>query len=263
MAPSDGGLPVWVVLSHPLMEAILSSCALVQRCLRVLAKNHSTVRPAMSKKDQRKSRKRGKQISKLFSGLTDLRVGFPDRFRVTMPYGTYQLLVPGAGSISTYTFRGNSVFDPDFAVGGTTADCYTQLSTLYNRYRVLSSRIHVHASNTGTVPVTNFIVAGIVNSPGNAVQQLQARHMAQGTCAPGGPVSWTHAATATTHKIFGVPKAQVLAEDDFAGLVGGNPNNVWYWHISTYNLGGVAGAVNLQVRIEYEVVWSMPLALAP
>lgn len=209
---------------------------------------------------QRKQKRQGAGIV----GLTKVVTGFPDRFRVTMVYGGYNIYAPAAGTFAAQSYRGNSVYDPDFTGAGSTAQTYTQCAALYNRYRVLSSKLVLDVYNQGTVPVLTVVGASISNSLPATDKTLGLRHQAQGTVCPGGPQEWKHTASVATHSIFGVPKQQVLSEDDFAGLIGANPNNVWYWHIKMLNLNGaVAGSVLATVRIEYEVVWSMPLDLAP
>lgn len=217
--------------------------------------------PGKSKQRRNKRQAKGKQPS--VSGLTTLNVGFPDRFRIKHAYGTYFIGAPAAGAQSWQSFRGNSVYDPDFSGAGTTAFSYTQASTIYNRYRVLSSRLVVEATNTGTTPLRFTVLAAIVNAPPAASFVPGQRHIAQGIVGTTGTVGWRHTAHARTSAIFGVPESQVLSEDDFAGVVGGNPNNVWYWHVVIFNPGAVAGACSVSIRVEYETVWSMPLALAP
>jgi hypothetical protein len=199
-----------------------------------------------------------------FRGLTTVREGFPDRFKTKQVFGYYQILAPAAGNRASYSFRGNSVYDPDFTGAGSTAFTYTQLSALYNRYRVISSKITIEAFNQGTVPLIIVLGASISNSLPSTDRTLGLRHMAQSTIVPGGPANWKHTAAAGTAAVFGVPLSQVMSEDDFAGLIGGNPNNVWYWHLQAQNLNGAtAGSVLITVRLEYEAIWSMPLDLAP
>lgn len=193
-------------------------------------------------------------------GLSNTLSGLSDSFVCDMPYGAVATLAPAASGYSYYSFRGNSVYDPDYTSIGYTAFHYSKLSLLYNRYRVLASTIEVTATNTGTVPLNVYYIATIANSPPDQLAIQGARHFASGVVAPGGPAVWKHTAGATTAKIFGVPERQVRDEDDFAGLVGGNPNNVWYWHVSAFNPGATAGAVSFSVRIVYKVLWSMPLA---
>jgi hypothetical protein len=209
----------------------------------------------------KKGRKRGKRQAPL-TGLTDAPGVLPDRLYMRHTYSVYQILAPAAGGSTSYSFRGNSVFDPDFTGAGSIANLYNTFGSLYNRYRVTGSKINVEFVNTGTVPLVFYLIPSIQNAPPSVTAVRGQRHIATGTAAPGGPISWVHTASATTAKIFGVPPVQVLSEDDFAGLTGANPNNVWYWHLLIFNPGGVAGAVNVQVRLEYDTYWSMPLFLA-
>jgi len=220
-----------------------------------------------AKRRSRRSRKSGelttfgrKVTNPSLYGLSSIPLGLGDTFLTDMPYGAALTLSPAAATYAYTSFRGNSVYDPDYTNIGYTAFHYSKLSTLYNRYRVLSSTIEVTAVNTGTVPVNVYLVATINNAPPDQLAILGARHYANGVTAPGGPVFWKHTAGASTAQIFGVPEAQVKSEDDYAGLVGGNPNNVWYWHCSAYNSAAAAGVVTFNVRIVYKVLWSMPLA---
>lgn len=213
----------------------------------------------------RKAKVQQSRNRKQISGLTSFQVGFPDRFKIRHAYGTYQVSgALAASGVYTYSFRGNSVYDPDFSGVGTTAFSYTQCSALYNRYRVIASKLTFELIDTGTTPLQVVLTASISNSPPGAWPQIVGgRHIAKGAVATGGPINWDHTASATTAKIFGVPNSQVMSEDDFAGLVGSNPNNVWYWHISVWNTGSVAGNFVYSVRIEYDTFWSMPLPLVP
>lgn len=197
------------------------------------------------------------------TGLSTVAVGFPDRFKIVQAYGTYFIGAPAAGAQSWNSFRGNSVFDPDFSGGGSTAFSFTQCAAIYNRYRVLGSRITLDVINSGSAPLRIALVATIANSPPTASYLPGQRHVAQGMIGTSGTVGWKHTAFARTASVFGVPESQVLSEDDFAGLSSGNPNNVWYWHVVMFNPSAVAGLCSVAVRIEYDVAWSMPLLLAP
>jgi hypothetical protein len=221
--------------------------------------------PNKMRKQKTRSKKRtNKTRTPGIVGLSTVRVGLPDRFKVTMIYGDLGTLAPGAGSSNEKHYRGNSVYDPDYTGVGTTAEAFSQLSALYYRYRVVASRCIVEFMNTGTVPVTVCLASSISNVLPTTYKVIGFRHCATKTICPGGPSNWRHSANVTTAAIFGVPKMQVLCEDDYAGLNTGNPNNVWYWHLWSNNFtGGVAGAITYTLRIEYDVVWSMPLDLSP
>ena len=56
------------------------------------------------------------------------------------------LLLPLRTTLALYSFRANSIFDPDSSGVGTTAACYSDLSAKYNNYIVHSSKIRWHVS---------------------------------------------------------------------------------------------------------------------
>ncbi len=213
---------------------------------------------------QAKSKKSRPPKGRGVVGLSSIRIGFPDRFHVVHPHGSQYQLAPAAGNRAWQVMRGNSVYDPDFTGAGTTALAFTQAAALYYRYRVLSSRITVDFFNNGNYPLTATLLASVSNTPPSATNAIGARHMKEAVIAPGGLVAWHYTAKARTAAVFGVPEAQVMSEDDFAGLNTGNPNNVWYWHLVVANQFGVAaGSAVVTVRVEYDTMWSMPLDLAP
>lgn len=210
----------------------------------------------------RKSGRGRRRNGSSMRGLTNTKGVLPDRSSITHTFSSYYVFAPAAGASTIYSFRGNSVWDPDFTGAGGVSTLFNTYASLYNRHRVLSSRISLQFTNLGTAPMTAYLMATILNSPPTALAIWSQRHIATGTCAPGGPICWKHTASAGTAAIFGVPKVQVLSEDDFAAIGGSVPNNVWYWHVLMFNPSAVAGSCSLQLRIEYPTVWSMSLALA-
>ncbi len=220
--------------------------------------------PNTMKKNNSKSRKqKGKKPGVI--GLTTTPCIFPSMFRGKMFYNTVLALAPAAGAVSANVFRWNSVYDPDYTGVGSTALGYTQTSALYGRYRVLASKMTVEFVNTSAAtPLTCFIVLNPVNTVGIDIAKILAQRFVwtRGIGTATGSASITHSIQAPVHRIYGVPARQVRDEDDFAGLVGGNPNNGVYAHVGAYADGGAAGALTIHVRIEYDVVWSLPLELA-
>ena len=69
---------------------------------------------------------------------------------------TDTVLLTSTGSIAfnTYTFRANSVHDPDWTGGGHQPTRYDQLQAIYARYEVLKSNIRVQFT-TGDVSTTS------------------------------------------------------------------------------------------------------------
>jgi hypothetical protein len=165
--------------------------------------------------------------------------------------------------MSYNSFRANSVFDPDLSGVGTTVAGYKQAAAVYGRYRVVSVKATIGFVNRGVDAAHVFVVATPVNTIGTDFNKAMAqRHIWQRPLAAvSGAALTKHTLSFPIHLIYGVPRAQVMAEDDFAGLISANPNNIVYLHIGAFNPGAAAGAVNFTVRLEYMTHWSLPLEL--
>jgi hypothetical protein len=182
-----------------------------------------------------------------------------------MFYNTVLALAPAAGGVAANVFRLNSVFDPDFTGVGSSVVAYTQLSALYGRYRVMAAKVFVEYVNvSATIPLTVFVALNPVTTVGvNIAAILAQRHVwTKGIGASVGSAATTHVCGGPVGALYGVPERQVRDEDDFAALVGGNPNNGVYAHIGAYADGAAAGNLTIHVRIEYDVVWSLPLEMS-
>lgn len=221
------------------------------------------------KKDSGKSMKtnrkhRQRKSAPLPKGLTTIAPGITDRFMARMSYGAFGTLTTAASNWNKYTWRGNSVFDPDVTGVGTTATLFAQLAGCYYRYRVISSKFVLDVANMNAAPLAVSLIASISSAPPALTEnQIAARHEFRRMIAGStGNATLHHEAEATTARIYGVQPAQVLGEDDYVGLNTGNPSNVWYWHLVADNkASAVAGALNFSVRIEYLVEWMSPLDL--
>lgn len=215
-----------------------------------------------NRKRQQKRRQNQLARSRAY-GLTTTKLLFPSMFKGVQSYEFVGAIAPGAGAVSANVFRFNSVYDPDFTGVGATASGYGQLSALYGRYRVLSAKFTAQFVNTGSAPLTCFMVVNPVNTVGvNIVSILQQRFVwSSSIAASTGSGTIKHTLGGRVATFYGVPERQVRDEDDFAAVTGANPNNGVFCHIGAYADGAAAGAFTLHVRAEYEVVWSLPLEL--
>lgn len=217
--------------------------------------------PKAKKPRQPKGSKKGTKGQ--IVGLTSVAGLFPPLFHGTMFYETQLIVQPVAATMSYNTFRANSVFDPDLTNAGTTVAGYTQAAAVYGRYRVLSIKGTVSFLNRGADGAHAFIVATPANTIGTNFNSAMAqRHVWQSPLAAvTGAGAIKHTFSFPIHKVYGVPRSQVRNEDDFAGLTSSHPNNIVYLHVGAFNPSSGAGAVNFTIRLEYEVVWSLPLAM--
>lgn len=205
-------------------------------------------KPKSKKGKQRKTYTRARPYEVSMS-----RMGVPDALRCTLTYADVFTINPGAQA-GVYTFRGNSLFDPDYTSTGHQPYYYDQLAQMYSRYRVYSSRIKVSAmNNVGTSPVQITLVpASEVVSLGLGSYPLEYPR-AKGAKMMGVSGYQTTVVThaATTREILGLKNKQVL-DEDFSALTGANPVSIWYWMVSAYNVQATNVNVGVQVKIEYE-----------
>jgi len=209
---------------------------------------------------QRKGRNRGGMV-----GVSKAPTAFPSMHTCTMRYNAVVALAPAAGSVATNVFRLNSVFDPDYTGVGATVAGYTSLAALYGKYRVLGFSMKIEYMNYGAAPLTCFVAVNPVTTVGVDITAiLRQRHVwYRGICSKDGSGTITHVVRGSVSSVYGVPRAQVRSEDDYASVTGSNPNNPVFAHVGVYADGAAAGTANAHVSIDFNVVWSLPLEVSP
>lgn len=217
---------------------------------------------ANSNKSAKRSAKRQPKRPQMF-GVTTRPLIFPSRMKGTMTYDESGNLGPAVGTTSVLVFRGNSVYDPDFTGTGTTCRGYSQMASLYGRYRVLGFRASITWNNLTTSPCQIFAVLSPTTTIGTDFYAMVAqRHIWRSAISQStGSGHAEHKLGSRVSAIYGVPESQVLTEDDFAAVTGANPNNGVYLHVGVYSDYGTA-SVNVNIRMEYDVVWSLPLEIS-
>jgi len=192
---------------------------------------------------------------------------FPSLFKGCVTYSdTFAINNLGSNGVASYVYRANSIYDPNFTATGTTSTGYTQLAQLYDRYRVLSATLEADfAVTAGTVGGDVFVVASNNNSLGTGLVSWAAQRYVWRR--PIGSINGNGTAKCRVsfpiHKVYGVPKTQVRNEDDFASVMGNNPNNVVYLHFG-YQCNTTAGTATVVVstRLVQNIVCSLPVTLA-
>ncbi len=215
-----------------------------------------------TKKNNRRNRMQ--RQGKLVRGFTPSANVFPLQMRGKVTYATVLAFAPAAGAISDQVFRLNSIYDPDYTGTGTTALGYTQYAALYQRYRVLGATVRVVWDNMNTNPITAFVCATPNTAISSSIAYIQAQRLSWvgGVGGVGGNSTREHVVSVPIHKAWGCPDKQVRSENDFAAGINANPTNVVYLHVGAYQNGATTGVYNLQVRIEYDVIFSMPYDLS-
>lgn len=170
----------------------------------------------------------------------------------------------GAGIGNSKTFRANSIFDPDFGVGGHQPMGHDQWEAFYHHYRVISSKISVQSvsSGTATIPVISWVELGAISAATLDVETAVER----GRCAwkqvsaeGYGPIEPLQ--NAYDAKAFFGKSAQ---NQDHKAAFGFNPAEDVYFHVGYQPMGttGTTGTQQVLVVIDYIVELTEPKQLA-
>jgi len=170
----------------------------------------------------------------------------------------YTFTTDNDGIYRTTTFRGNSLFDPDYTGAGHQPRGFDQWAQLYKRYTVTGSSIALEASTVDPArPFTCFIV------PYNEPQTFTGGDNAFSTykeikyCKA--VISRNTGSTRisnymSTQKIEGITKAKVTSEDGYSANTNANPPEQWYWTLGAQDISpGTARDIIMQITLVYYV----------
>lgn len=183
---------------------------------------------------------------------------------------TILLTSTGGVAFNTYTFRANSVYDPDWTGGGHQPTRFDQLAAIYARYEVLKSKIRVQFTTGDVTPTSTTSATGSwhvgVTCSGNATPAGTGTDpgytLAESARSDHGALCTQMVRTCTSEwdrSLNGVVKH----DDSLTSAVSGNPASEGYYIVWGFNEGNVVSTTVLaHVRIEYDVRFSRPLQVA-
>lgn len=182
---------------------------------------------------------------------------FAQRYITKMKWGASIITDAVTG---LYTLRLNSVFDPDLTSLGTHRPYgFDQLSTIYNRYRVIACGWRINQA-TG-VSGTPVVIASMPTNDGSLVfanfgamaENPRAKYVTQ---AIGGNAMILHSKSYIP-KLVGQTRTQYMSDDRYASDVLSNPVENAQLVVQTFNglNGAQFGGIGLQVVLEYTVEW--------
>jgi len=169
---------------------------------------------------------------------------------------TYEdLLTLSPGSPRTqYTFRGNSLFDPDYTSTGHQPRYFDTYAAIYERYRVTSSRVTLDLINGNATSGVIYTILPhtdvITTTSWQAVAELPQAKVSQIVpIASRYPMRLSH--RQTTSRVCGLQRREIL-DQDYSAAVGSNPINLWYWNIGIESVDGATNiGISFRVRLEY------------
>lgn len=176
----------------------------------------------------------------------------PARFITKMKYSEY---VDTTALTGQYTFNLNSVFDPNRTGFGHQPYGFDTLSTLYNRYRVVSCGWRIQMAGDAS---SAFILSAI---PGNEViapltlsearENPRAKYIQQNP----GSTALTLSGKCFIPSLMGRTTAQYMADDRYSAIVSANPAEFAILNLMTVNTADVVVSTKLNVLLEYTVEW--------
>lgn len=228
-------------------------------------------RRSLIARKRRSRKKRYLRRSRRRAGFLRLKApsGWPNRVRVKLNYfdaGPYITVDYPNYSESAYQFRANSVYDPDYALGGHQLMGFDQWAALYNHYRVISSKITVRF-----IPDPGYDFLGCIgiavcdnaSIPGHVglVEGQKNYRWRNITSTTGDTRIWKVSKTYSAKKYFG-PRA--LVQNQYA-TVATNPTEDVLFTIIGYRrwVGQLATVIICQTKITYYVEFCEPKAILP
>lgn len=161
-----------------------------------------------------------------------------------------------------YRYQLNGLFDPDLANPvPRQPHGFDQLATIYNRYRVISTKYNINFYNA-TVPTRvvalpanqNVVPTGV----SDAVENPRAQWKVQ---VPGGDTQ-TLRGVVNMPSLMGRNKDQYMADDRFQALTDVNPAELAVLNIFSANLAdegtGIQGTITFEYLVEYFDVKNLP-----
>lgn len=221
----------------------------------------------MMNNKQRKVRKQSaarKRTAEEFNKPIRKSIGFPDNVRTHLIYqDTFNI----SGVAQQYTYRGNSLFDPDFTSTGHQPMYYDQYISVYEKYRVYGSSIKITVVNIGT---TTDSPCEVVIAPTSSVPTFTSSSMAKEVARatytgllPAGQFRTGRASNdITTATILGLRGPQIY-DLDYAAIFSANPTQLWYWALYLYpTIGSLDLVMTVTITYDCEFFDRQPLSLS-
>jgi len=172
-------------------------------------------------------------------------IGFPDTIKTRLKYSDVLTI---SGAAQQYTFRANSLFDPDLTSTGHQPMYYDQYIAVYEKYRVHATTIRIRAVTKADPFQIVIMPSSTVPTITSAAQALETpRAVASDIITQFEPV--TFQTTMKTETILGLRGGQIW-DTDFSGLFNTNPSDLWYFSLYLNPLIN-----NLSCVLEIELVF--------
>lgn len=184
---------------------------------------------------------------------------YPAGQKVLMRYADELDLVDTGTGIATHQYRLNSIFDPDFSLGGHQPLSYDQWAALYRQYLVYGVKATVNAVANGdaaTLAIPSTVVLTLTNSNASINDINTAMEYPNSKIVKLGP----NESGQRTLKTGYIDLAQYAGfkglrydQSEWGAAFGANPTNEFYLQIGAFADDGTTVSVNLNIVLDYYV----------
>jgi len=187
----------------------------------------------------------------LFSARTVRQLRYSDSFQLTST----------AGTVATYVFAANGMFDPNVTGTGHQPMGFDQMMVFYNHYCVTKARLILVASNASSVPTSVVLRQDASPTPITTIDRILEI----------GGNSYVHldAAGSTNAqkelklsldiaKLQGITWTALMADSTLRGDSASNPTELSYFHCQVMSAAGFTAVVNFDVLIEFTSYFMEP-----
>lgn len=203
-----------------------------------------------SKRRRRSRRKRFTRLTNVVPATKTVKLRYVDQFNLDGPLGIN----------STKVFRANSIFDPDFSVGGHQPLGHDQWAVFYDHYCVIGAKITAKFVSTGNIATTDACMVGILLKDNSNTIAAPTTIMEQTNSGYAVLTNSNASQTRTIRKGYSARKFFNLKDvkDNRAlvgAAVGSNPSEDAYFHVYQTPLSTADDArpIRVIVTIEYIV----------
>lgn len=192
--------------------------------------------------------------------MVALGKGFPKKLTVTHKYveNISAGFTSTAGSLATYSFRLNSLFDPNETGTGHQPMYFDQVSALYNHYHVIGAKAVIKITPETTT--TNTSRCAVYTDDNGTVTPTSLDTIAEQTLGKGikyflaGNNNYqTFVCKWSARKTFG---KGVLANNDLGALAGANPAELSHLVIACQADDVATIGFNFTIHLEQIAVWT-------
>lgn len=185
-------------------------------------------------------------------------IGMPDKLTTNLVYSDSFVLDPTAASpFQSKRFRWNSVFDPDYEVGGGQPTYFDPLSAMYERYLVNGAKLTaVFSRSTATTANIGPYICGIATSGGTSVVTTDTGSLISTPNVNYALVSDQDGSVPVV-STYSAKKCFDPVDNTDGSQTTTNPTRTWLAHVFAQPQGvDVEAPINVVVMIEYNVTFS-------